>query len=191
MAEDKTAYLQEMAGFLKDVIIKEVEAKNESNVLGEPKITKQVIYEYESRMRVTALEKFNSAGYVAGTGFYKTQKNLESHEASGAIVLYVKEEEIEQTFKWFGHKIAEEEEDQCIDACGKVGALIAEQFKKSLVAHGYAELVSSPTYSFRNTMPAGIDFSFDQYDKYEILFSVKGSPRLAIDVTMTSKIPKK
>ena len=27
MAEDKTAYLQEMAGFLKDVIIKEVKQK--------------------------------------------------------------------------------------------------------------------------------------------------------------------
>ena len=185
MANKDSGYLEEFGKILFNIVECIIKEKVSIPLTIEPKMALKTIHEYDSRMRVSALEKFNDAGYISYVNFYRSEGDKQKQNTIGALVFYVKEFEIEATMKILGVKVDEEvQEDVCKNLSEFFKTLTAE-FKKAIVAVGYPNLVSSEPASFRNNVPKGVLFSFDQYDKYEVIIPIKGQVLYAMDITLT------
>ena len=179
------SYLEELAGVLKEVVQKMTARTGKINFTGDPKIERRDIIEYQRRMRVSGLEKFNKPAYVSGVSYFRTSKDQEEHKSCGALVLYIEEEFMETLLKALGHTTIDEDTEEALaKKCGEFCLTLAEQFKNEISSQGYNGLVSSEPVSFRNSIPLGLDFSYDQYDKYEVSFSIKNFRVLVAEVTM-------
>ena len=184
----KISYLEELAGTLKEVIQKNLTKTGKITFSEEPKIIKKDIIEYDHRMRVSGLEKFNAPAYVAGISYYRSPKDQEEHNACGAIVLYVEEQYVEILLKALGQTgIDDENEEMLSKKCGEFCSIVGEEFTTAVSGQGYNDLVAAVPISFRNTIQDGIDFSYTQYEKYEISFLIKAKKIMVAEITITPR----
>jgi hypothetical protein len=138
----------------------------------EPVIVEKNIIEYDGRMRLFPMEKFNAPAYVAVINYHLSQKKLEAVDSVGTFVLYVKEDVVDKLFKAFGYSAAEaEDEVKCMDVVGQLGDILAGNLKNKLLTMDCAELVISPPYKYKNAVPAGVPFDYSLFKKQEISFS--------------------
>ena len=181
----KISYLEELAGIFKGVILKSIGKTGKINLTEEPKLAAKDIIEYDHRLRVSGLEKFNAPAYVSAVSYYKTSKDKEEHNACGAVVLYIEEQFVEILLKALGHGgIDDEQEDLINTKCGEFCVSLAGDFKNEISSQGYGDLICSEPLTGRNSIVEGIDFSYSQYEKYEISFTLKGKRILVAEVTM-------
>src|SRR5436190_1488604 len=77
-----------------------------------PPETKELeIDEYDGRMRVSGVEKFDASSYISVVNYYLSDKDLKSHKAKGAMILYIESENSSKLFKALGIKVTEDEDD--------------------------------------------------------------------------------
>ena len=62
-SQDKSPYLTTYTEILRDVFTRLIQKYNKIQVSKDPEILKRDIVEYNKKMRVSALEKFNAPGY--------------------------------------------------------------------------------------------------------------------------------
>ena len=55
---------------------------------GQPVVVEKEIIEYDSRMRVFPLEKFNGPAYVSFVNYYLSGKDLQTNNAVGAFIFF-------------------------------------------------------------------------------------------------------
>lgn len=191
MAADKGSDLQRLATILSEVVEKTFQGANSTlHFSNKPAIEERDIIEYQGRMRVEGMGIFNGPTYISVVNFYRSPKEQKDRKACGAVVVYLKAEYAEMFLKAAGQKnIIEDDEESALSGCGEVCKTIVDSFKEELKAAGYVELVAAPVQNHHNNVPSGVDFSFDQYKKYEIGFMVKGQRALAVDITM-ARIPQ-
>lgn len=152
-----------------------------------PTIKSQNIIEYQGRMGVTAMEKFNAPTYISGISFYLNEQDKAKHRAKGAFVLYLEVSNAEKLLRGFGYPAADDEEDEeLLNSCGKLCTALAEGLKQGLVVHGAPPLVLSSAVSDKNSLQDGIEFSSDQTEKQEISFYFWKKKVLVVDITMAS-----
>ncbi len=143
----------------------------------------QNILEYQGRMSVTGMEKFNGPAFIAGVSFYLNEQDRDKHRAKGAMVLYLEASNTEKVLRGFGHPLSdEEEEEETLAACGKLCSTLATKFKENL--SGASSLIMSDPISNKNSIPEGIDFSSDQTQKQEISFYIWKKKAIVVDLTM-------
>ena len=133
------------------------------------------------------MERFNSPAFVGAVNFYRTEKDKLSHNACGAIVLYMRFTSSEQILKGVGIRGFDEDDDEAV--AGKFGEFclsMAEGFNAALTANGYPNLELSDAIVARNSIAKGVEFSYDQYDRYELSFVYKKEKILSADLTMTN-----
>ena len=145
----------------------------------------QNIIEYEGRMSVTGMDKFNGPTYIAGVGFYLNDQDKQKHRAKGAMVIYFEASNTERILRGFEHPISDDDEDEgTLAACGKICTMLADKFNESLSQSGYPALVLSAPVTNKNSLSEGIDFSADQTQKQEISFYFWKKKALVVDLTM-------
>ncbi|MHA1656551.1 MAG: chemotaxis protein CheX [Candidatus Heimdallarchaeota archaeon] len=152
----------------------------------DPDFVEKELIEYESRMRTFGLEKFNGPCYVAAISFYLSPKEIEEHDALGALVLYIEAEVAEKLLKALGYDFDEEDEDLVLDNCGEFCNVIAGQFKNQLNSLGYKDLTISAPIKGKNDIRQGVEFSYDQYKLYESSYYFFKKKALVVVATMSS-----
>jgi hypothetical protein len=151
----------------------------------EPVIIEKNIIEYDGRMRLFPMEKFNAPAYVAAFSYHFSQKELEAVDAAGTFILYVKEDMVDKLFKAFGYSVGEaEDEAKCLDVVGQLGAILAGNLKNKLLNMDCADLVISPPYVYKNAVPSGVPFDYSLFKKQEISFSFWKEKCIVIEVCL-------
>ena len=62
-------------------------------------LERKPITEFVRRMRVSGLTKFEEKTYISIVNFYKTNEDLKSHKAIGALIIYVPESYVVRLFR--------------------------------------------------------------------------------------------
>ena len=178
--------LKSLADVLAEVVDKVFKAATPPVLFSEkPVIQERDIIEYHGKMRVSGMEIFNGPTYISAVNFYPSAKDQQENKACGAVVMYLEEGNSEILLKALGQKNIDEDDNQAIlNSCADGCKIISERFKTELTAKGYGDLFLSAPKNYHNYVPPGIDFSLDQYKKYELNFLIKGRKVLAVDLTM-------
>ncbi len=184
-AKEQTTALQNAANALKVVIDNTVGSKGTLGYTTDPQIKERDIIEYDSRMRVFGMEKFNAPCFISYVNFFASSNHQANHQPLGAMIIYIEESNVERFLKAAGHSIKlDEEKDIVFKVCGEFCKNIAENFKTSIRSLGYNELIISDPVSYHNQISEGVPFNYDEYKMYELIFSIWKQKILAIDLTL-------
>jgi hypothetical protein len=158
----------------------------------EPIVERKKIIEYEGRMRVDGMEKFdNEPTYISAINYYLNAAAMEKHAAVGALVVYVKQDYLAKLLRMMGYPpIDDESDDELRDSCGTLCNLISGRFKSEMASAGYIELEMSAFINFRNNSFGGVEFCSSEYDKYQLSFDINGVKQMVVEMTM-GIIPKR
>ena len=157
----------------------------------DPQVNEIDIVEYDGRMRVAGLEKFNSVCFVSAVNFYLSQAEQKQNKVKGAMVLYMDSENGSKIYKVLGFPVPDDEDDiSMMEACGKICKLIGEGFVNALTNSGYTSLVMSEPDNHKNNIMEGIAFSKEQKKLQEFCFFYWKKKTIAIELTLAA-IPMK
>lgn len=157
----------------------------------QPQTAQKEIIEYEGRMRVTGMEKFNAPSFISVVNYYLSDADLEKHRAKGAMIIYVDSENAGKLFKSLGFPPTDDEDDvSMMDCCGELCNLVGGGFKNELANLGYANLVMSSPHNYKNTVLEGVEFSTDQETMHEFCFFYWKRKALVVELTLAA-IPMK
>lgn len=183
---NQTTHLQELSEILVRLVDQSFQQSGKVSFSQDAVVETKSIMEYNRRMRVSGLEKFNGAAYVASVSFYRNDKDRASHNACGALVLNVADQEMKKLFDGLGVTgFDDDEEDEAIEKCCEVCQTLADEFINRIGAKRDMSVVRSEAVGGRNTIADGVEFGYDQYDAQEVSFFVKGQKVLAFDLTMS------
>lgn len=154
-------------------------------------IKEREIIEYDSKMRLFPMEKFNGPVYIAVSNLFLSQRDLEQEMSVGTIALFVKEDVIEKLIKGFGHLSRDAENEEIVMGdCATLLREITKEVKESLSSLNYPELMSSDPVKYKNNIPDGVPFNYSLFKKQEFIFSFWGQKSIAIEICLTI-LPKK
>ena len=149
----------------------------------DPVVVEKDIIEYDGRMRLSPMEKFNAPAYVAALNYHRSEKELQEQDPAGTFVLYVKEDVVEKLFKAFGQPAgASDDEAKCLDVVSRFCGILGGDLKNKLAAMGFAEFVVSVPSAYKNAVPAGVPFDFNLFREWEISFSFWKEKCIVIEV---------
>jgi hypothetical protein len=134
----------------------------------EPKVEQLDIIEYESRLRVFGLEKFNDTCYIAVTNLYESPLEQERKETCGVLLVYIEEENAERLFKALLKGVQGEDDELIMDNTKKLCLVIFEQLRRELGQFGYPGLLSSPPEHYLSNVEEGVDFPYDEDTMYQV-----------------------
>ncbi|MBF0619169.1 MAG: chemotaxis protein CheX [Candidatus Omnitrophica bacterium] len=157
----------------------------------EPVAVQREIVEYNSRMRVFPMEKFNGPVYVSVINFYLSTPDLNAGKAIGTFVFFVKEDVADKLLKAFGVRLGESDnEDLLMDNCGEFCNILAGSIKNELANLGYVDLTLSAPSKYKSSIPEGVQFDYNLYQKQDISFSFWNQKCIAIEACM-GQVPLK
>jgi len=149
------------------------------------------IVEYEGRMRISGMEKFNAPAYISFVNFYLTPLDMDKQRAKGALVLYVDFENAGKLFKALALPINDDEDDSSMmEANGKFCDVLAKGLNQELSQLGYTSLLMSPCENYKNSVMQGIQYSKDQKNKVELSFFYWKHKAIVVELTL-APIPLK
>jgi hypothetical protein len=144
--------------------------------------------EYEGKLRVVGMDIFNQSTYVAIVSFYESEKLRDEHCACGALIQYILKATAENFFKTLGFKnIDEDDQDKMFECSSKVCKMLAEKIRTEFSSFGYSSLSVSEPETYLNSVPFGVDFNPNQFEKIEVVFEIKKEKIFAVDLTMAMK----
>ncbi len=164
--------------------------KGEIGLSREPLIRQKNIVAFQGRLRVDALEKFNTRAVFSAVKFYVDAAHLEADQPVGVLIIFAEVEEIGRLlWKMEYPRIDDDDEAAILDGCGTLANLVAGYFVKELGDRGYIHLQMSHFESHINTALNGIAFASGENKKAEMTFWINGEKRLVAELTMTP-LPK-
>ena len=168
---------------IRRILLKKAEIKISRN----PTYILKPVTEFMNRLRVSSIEKFEEKTYISTINFYKNSEDLEKHDAAGALIIYVSESYLVKLIKELNYpEVDEDDSEAMVDAIGTFCNLIAGNFKAGLTQLGYVELVMSHFSGYENDILAGVEFSPDQMQMYEVQFEIDGEKRIVAELSMSS-----
>lgn len=176
--------LQTVANSLKTVI-QDLLSAGGVTFTHDTQIVEKDIIEYESRLRVFGLAKFNKPCFITAVNFYASQRDMESHNPLGALVVYIEADNSDKVSKALGVGLKIDDEDEAVlEKIGELGRVIAEPYLRILQSNGYSQLVFSKPQSYFNDVPEGVEFNYNEYKYYEISFFAWKEKILVADITL-------
>jgi hypothetical protein len=164
--------------------------KSERKFSAEPSIQKKVIIQFVRRMRVDAMEKFNSTTFLSAIHFYKDEAARKKDEPVGLIIVYIERVFVPEMLRLLKYPYIDyDNDDEVLDGIGAITNLIAGFLKRELGRLGYIDLEMSHFRSAVNSVLDGLDYCKNQSEKYEISFDIDGVKRMVIELVM-DPIPK-
>ncbi len=157
-----------------------------------PTLALKGIIEYQGRMRVDGMEKFNNEPAIGSTvNFFANAQEMAKNKTLGALVVLVDQGYLPRLMKTLQYPAFDDEDENALmDSCGTLCNIIAGKFKSEILAAGYIDLEMSAFNNFRNNPITGIDFCFAEYSKYEISFLLDNEKHLVLEITMGT-VPRK
>lgn len=157
----------------------------------EPVVVEKDIIEFDSRMRLFPMEKFNGPCFVSIINYYLSTKDFKDERAVGTFVFYIKEDYSDRLLRAFNRSIKDSEhEDILLDIVGELTNILAGNVKNELTAIGYIDLTMSAPFKYHNHVPDGAQFDYDLYKKQEITFTFWGQKCIVVEVCM-GNVPHK
>jgi two-component system chemotaxis response regulator CheY len=165
--------------------------KTETTFSSEPRLEKKFITEFERKMRVDAMEKFNSTTVFSTIEFASNEEDLERQEYMLTLVVYLEQKFLPDFLRLLQYPyIDSDDEAEVKDGCGTLANLIAGQYKREMAVLGYKDLMMSPFESYINTAPNGVGIPRGLTEKYELSFDVEGTKRLVVELVTLDMLPK-
>ena|SRR3989338_4177921 len=181
--------LESMAKTLDEIIVARINSQERLVLSKPPKFEKNSIVEYDKKLKLSAMSKFNNPGYTFAVNYHATNDDIKKFKPLGAVIIYFVEADIPIFLKAFELRNFDDENPEEIAAqCLAFSKPLATQFAENLTSKGYIKLIMGEPVCARNDVN-GIGFSFDQYDKYEISYFIKDIKIMVAELTMTI-VPK-
>jgi hypothetical protein len=156
-----------------------------------PKIIEKDILEYDGRMKVSGLEKFQSVNFISVVHFYSNQAEQKQNKPKGAMVLYVEFENAAKLYKALGLSVPDDEDDaSMMNACGMMAKQISEAFNKALADSGQGSMILSEPDNYKNNIMQGVPYSRDQKKMLEFDFFYWKKKAIVIDLTLLTPMRK-
>ncbi len=150
-----------------------------------PEFKERNIIEYDSKMQVSGLEKFNDSAYVAAVNFYLSEDHQKRRECCGVLAAFIEEDGASKFLKTLGYTGFNDDDDELIiEKCAEFSTVLAEKFKEAMVKSGSKNFILSASVKGKNNIPGGIDFPYNQYVYYEANFYFWKKKSLVIDIVM-------
>lgn len=164
--------------------------KSERKFSSEPTIQKKVIIQFVRRMRIDAMEKFNTTTFLSAIHFYKDENARKKDDPVGLIIVYIERIFVPEMLRLLKYPYIDyDNDDEVLDGIGAITNLIAGFLKRELGRLGYIDLEMSHFRSAINSVLDGLEYCKTQNEKYEISFDIDGVKRMVIELVM-DPIPK-
>lgn len=165
--------------------------KSASVFSSEPKLAKKPIIQFIRRMRVDAMEKFNSTTVFSVIEFAPNEEGLEKQVYMVTLVVYLEQKFLPEFLRLLQYPyIDSDDEMEVKDGCGTVANIIGGQYKRELAVLGYKDMMMSHFESEINTAVDGVGIPDGPTEKYEISFEVDGTKRLVVEMITLATLPK-
>ncbi len=165
--------------------------KSGTTFSSEPQIEKKPVIQFVHKMRVDAMEKFNTTTVFSVIEFAATQEALAQQEYLITIIIYLEQKFLPDFLRLLQYPYIESDEEMEVkDGCGTLGNLIAGQYKKEIAVLGFRDIMMSPFESFINTVGDGVGIPNGATEKYELAFEVEGIKRMVVEMVTLAKLPK-
>lgn len=165
--------------------------KSATTFSGEPKLEKRLVTQFVQRMRVDAMEKFNTTTVFSVIQFAANAQDLERQAYLITLVIYLEQKFLPEFLRLLQYPyIDSDDEEEVKDGCGTLVNLIAGQYKKEMAVLGYKDVMMSHFESYINTNADGIGIPPGSMEKYEIAFEVEGTKRLVVEMIAPSLLPR-
>jgi len=165
--------------------------KSEMTFSAEPKLEKKPVTQFVQKMRVDAMEKFNSTTIFSAVEFMSTKEGSNKPECFITLIVYLEKHFLPEFLRLLQYPYIEsDEEAELKDGCGTLANLIAGQYKREMAQLGYKDLMMSHFQSYVNTAPDGIEIPKGLTEKFELSFEVEGTKRLVVELVSTAMLPK-
>jgi len=157
-----------------------------------PKVEEKDIVEYDGKLRVNGVTKFDSPSYISVVNYYLTPADMERHKAvKGAAIVYIDVENAGKLFKALKFPFNDDEDDASMkDCCGEFCNLIGGGFKNEVANLGYVNLIMSPPRNYRSYITEGVEYSTDQKKLFEFSFFYWKRKAIVVELTLAG-IPMK
>lgn len=180
-------HLHSLALVMTDALKAMLWEKAEQEFSSEPIFELQDIVQFNGRMRVDAMEKFNAPTVFSVITFYATKKDMKNEKnALGAMIVYLEQYFVDKMLHIMDYPTLDDEDDEeeLKDSCGTIANMIAGYFVAKIQELGFAHLEMSHFKSYVNTAVSGVEFPDNQVIKYEISYFLKRKKRIMIDIAM-------
>ena len=165
--------------------------KSEMTFSSEPKLEKKTITQFVHKMRVDAMEKFNSTTIFSAIEFMSNKEGIHKPECLITLIVYLEKHFLPEFLRLLQYPYIESDDEiELKDGCGTLANLIAGQYKREMALLGYKDLMMSHFNSYINTAPDGIEIPKGLTEKYEFSFEVEGTRRLVVEVVSAHILPK-
>ena len=141
----------------------------QTSFVKEPKVTTRDIIEYESRMRVFGLEKFNDTCFIAFQTLYESPLEQEKSDVCGTLLVYVQEENAERLFKALLKEKDPEDEEIIIECVRNLCRALFDHFKTTATRFGYANLLGSEVENYMSNIEEGAPFPYSEDTLYQVV----------------------
>ncbi|MCK5216055.1 MAG: hypothetical protein KAR05_11975 [Candidatus Omnitrophica bacterium] len=184
--------LDKFAELLNQGVVALFKERGEIKFTSDPVMERKRLIEFDGRMRADGMEKFeNEPTYVSAVNFYANEKDMEKSKTLGALIIYVEQTYIAKLMKMLRYPPIDDESDDAMrDSCGTLCNIVSGRFKSEISSAGYIELEMSHFMNYRNSAFSGVNFCYNEYDKYIIDFEIDKKKRLVIEMTMGA-VPKR
>ncbi len=165
--------------------------KSEMTFSSEPILEKKIVTQFVHRMRVDAMEKFNSITAFSVLKFAANEADLGKQKYLITIVVYLEQKFLPEFLRLLKYPyIDSDDEMEVKDGCGTLINLIAGQYKREMASLGYKDVMMSPFESYINTTADGVGIPNGATEKYELSFEIEGTKRLVVEMVTLAMLPK-
>ena len=178
-------HLKDSANALMEIVQDICKSGSKLSLTKDSELVERDIIEYESRMRTLGLERFNGPCYLGVVHIYQGEAQQKSHNACGALMLYLEEEAAGKLLKALGYSGFDEDNDEAVlENTAKLCEKIVERFKQDLTKRGYRDLIFAPALKYKNDAPDGVEFSYDEYKYYEASLYLWKKKTIVVSLTL-------
>ena len=165
--------------------------KSGTTFSSEPVLEKKPVTQFVQRMRIDAMEKFNTTTVFSVIEFAASEEGLEKRAYLVTLVIYLEQKFLPEFLRLLQYPyIDSDDELEVKDGCGTLTNVVAGQFKKEMSALGYKDFMMSPFDSYINTAADGVGIPNGATEKYEISFEVEGTKRMVVEMVALAVLPK-
>lgn len=177
-----------IADSLKQLVEDTLVKKCNAGLTEDTAVEEREIIEYDGRMRVGSLEKFNGPCYTVGFNFFSSEGDQNKGLATGTIIYFVEEESVERLLKSLEFRgFDEEDQGFVLEHLGQFFQSVSQDYAERMSTMGYGRLlVSDPTAS-KNNLPDGMTIPVNSSHYHELSFYLWKKKAMVIDLVMAAQ----
>ena len=186
MPGSQQSQLENIANILKETVDKTLRRSSGFTYTKDPEAAVKEIIEYESRMRVVGMEKFNGPCFGSYINYYRSLADKDAHKAAGALLIYAERDVSDKLLKGLGYPVKLLDEDEVLlENTGELCKDLSKSFLENVSSLGYGNLVTSDPVTFLNDAPEGVEFDYKEYQLSQANFYLWKQKAFCAEVTLS------